>query len=165
VSSIADDNAITREGYERLQAELDELIAVRRPEVALRLRAARADGGEPGENVELGDALEEQVLLERRIAELRHRLAAAHVVECIANGTVSIGSHVHVRTPGGAVAVYQVVGAHEGDPARRRLSRQSPVGQALLGRAEGDVVHVDAPGGRLRFEVLRVDASPEALAA
>ena len=165
MSGIADYNSITREGYERLQAELDELITVRRPEVARWLRAARADGGEPGENVELGDALDEQVLLERRIAELRHRLAAAHVVECIADGTVSIGSHVHVRTPGGDVVVYQVVGAHEGDPARRRLSRRSPVGQALLARAAGDVVHADAPGGRLRFEILSVDASSEALAA
>jgi transcription elongation factor GreA len=165
MSSIADDNSITREGYELLQAELEDLLAVRRPELALRLRAARADGGEPGENVELGDALEEQALLERRIAEVRHRLAAAQVVECVADGTVGIGSHVHLRTPGGDVVVYQVVGAHEGDPARRRLSSHSPVGEALLGRAPGDVVHVDAPGGRRRFEILRLEASPAALAA
>ena len=163
--SITHEDPITREGYERLRAELDELIAVRRPEIARRLRAARADGGEPGENVELGDALDEQLQLERRIAERQRRLAGAQVVECVTDGTVSIGSHVHLRTPAGEVVPYQVVGAHEGDPARRRLSRQSPVGQALLGRAAGDVVHVDAPGGTLRFEILRVDASPETLAA
>ena len=117
-------------------------------------------------DTDLGDALEEQVVLERRIAELRHRLAAARVIDCVADGLVRIGSHVQVRTPAGEVAVYQVVGAHEGDPARGRLSGHSPVGRALLGCTAGDVVRVDAPGRQAAIrDPASADASPEILAA
>jgi transcription elongation factor GreA len=166
VSVIVDHvGSITRGGYERLQAELDELVTVRRGEVARWLREAREDGGDPGENGDLGDALDEQALLERRIAELRHRLAVARVVDRADDGTAGIGSYVRLRTTAGHVLDYQLVGAHEGDPARRLLSVESPVGQALLGRSAGDAVDVQTPGGTRRFELLAVDSSAEALAA
>jgi transcription elongation factor GreA len=157
--------SITREGYERLQSELEELVKVRRPEIARWLRDAREDGGEAGENLDLAEALDEQALLERRIAELQGRLALARIVECAADGTADIGAHVRLRTPGGQTALYQLVGALESDPGRRLLSIDSPVGQALLGRTEGDVVEVEAPGGRRRFEIVAIAYSAEALAA
>lgn len=163
--SIAADQAgsITREGYERLQAELDELINVRRPEIARWLREARADGGEPGENLDLTEALDEQARLERRIAELQRRLALARIVESAADGTAGIGAHVRLRTPSGDTVVYQLVGALEADPGRRVLSIDSPVGQALLGRREGEVVDVEAPGGRRRFEIIAIASSAAAV--
>lgn len=157
--------SITRQGYDRLQAELAELVTVDRAEIARWLREAREDGGEPGENLDLGEALEEQALLERRIAELRGRLAIARIVEYAADGTAGVGSHVHLRNPSGHTVLYQLVGALEGDPGKRLLSIDSPVGQALLGRVEGDVVDVEAPGGRRRYEIVAIASSAEALAA
>ena len=157
--------SITRDGYERLQAELDELVTARRPALAEWLRDAREDGGEPGENAGVAEALEERALLEQRISELRRRLAEARIVEPTLDGTIGIGAHVILRTGTGTTTDYQLVGAAESDPARRRISVTSPVGQALLGHAAGDVVEVEAPGGRRRFEVVSVDDVEERAAA
>jgi transcription elongation factor GreA len=161
--SIAADRSdlITREGSPRLHAELERLVTTARAEIARWLRDARDDGTEPGENPDLSDALEEQALLERQIAELEHRLATARIVEPAADGTAAIGAHVHLRGPSGTTRVYQLVGALEADPSRRRLSIESPVGQALLGRVAGDAVEVDAPRGRCRFEILAIGAVAE----
>lgn len=161
--SIAVDRSdqITREGFERLQAELDQLETAGRAEIARWLREARDDGGEPSENPDLSEALEAQALLERQIAALEHRLATARVVEPAADGTAGIGALVHLRKPGGPTLVYQLVGALEADPTRQRLSIESPVGQALLDRVAGDVVDVDAPKGRRRFEILAIHAAEQ----
>jgi transcription elongation factor GreA len=95
-------------------------------------------------------------LLERDIAELEHRLATARVVEPAADGTADIGAHVHLRL-NGSPRVYQLVGALEANPSQRRLSIDSPVGRALLGRVAGEIIEVDAPKGRCRFEIVAVD--------
>ena len=149
--------SMTREGYERLQAELDELISVQRPALAESLRDAREDGGEPGENTGVAEALEERALLERRISELRRRLAQARIVEPAQDGTIGVGASVRLRTAGSTTIAYQLVGAAESDPSRGRISVESPVGEALLGRVAGEVVEVDAPRGRRRFEIVAVD--------
>ncbi|HEV2813989.1 MAG TPA: transcription elongation factor GreA [Solirubrobacteraceae bacterium] len=148
---------MTRDGYERLQAELDELVTVQRRALAEWLREAREDGGEPGENAGVAEALEERALLEQRISELRRRLAEARIVEPAPDGTIGIGAYVRLRTGGGATTDHQLVGAAESDPSSRRISVESPVGAALLGRVAGDVVEVDAPGGRRRFEIVAAD--------
>ena len=158
--------SITRDGYERLQSELDELITVQRPAVARWLREAREDGGEPGENAGVAEALEERALLEQRISELRRRLAEARIAEPALDGTIGVGAFVRLRTVGGARTTdYQLVGAAESDPSQRRISVESPVGEALLGHTAGDVVEVDAPGGRRRFEIVAVDYVGERAAA
>lgn len=164
-TSVAGPGSITRAGYERLQAELAELIDVERAELARWLRDAREDGGEPGENADVAGALEERALLEQRIAELRRRIAEARIVEPADDGTAGIGAYLTVRIDGGETTPYQLVGSAEGDPAQRRLSIDSPVGRALAGRVAGDVVEVDAPGGTRRIEIVAVDYTPEALAA
>jgi transcription elongation factor GreA len=156
---------MTRDGYERLQTELEELITVHRPTVARWLREAREDGGEPGENAGVADALEEREQLERRIAELRHRLGEARIVEPTLDGTIGIGAFVRLRTAGGPTIEYQLVGAAEADPAQRRLSVESPVGAALVGLVAGDDVEVEAPGGRHRFEIVEFQYAAEAVAA
>ena len=156
---------MTREGYERLEAELEELITVQRPALAEWLRDAREDGGEPGENAGVAEALEERALLEHRISELRHRLAEARIAKPVSDGTVGIGAFVRLRAASGTTIEYQVVGAAESDPSRRRISVESPVGEALLGHAAGDVVEVEAPGGHRRFEIVAVDYVTERAAA
>jgi len=165
VSAADQLRSITREGYERLQAQLDELMTVRRAELASRLRDARDDGGGPDGNSDHAEALEEHALLERRIAALRQTLALVKVIDYDADGTVGLGAYVRLRMPSGDSMRCQLVGAAEADPARCRISVGSPVGQAILGRRHGDVVDVQAPGGTHRIEILRIESPSGALAA
>jgi transcription elongation factor GreA len=150
--------SITREGYERLQVELDELVTVRRAELASRLRDAREGGGGPDANSDHAGVLEEHALLERRIGALRQTLALAQVIDPDADGTARIGAYVRLRMPGGAAIRVQLVGPAEADPRAGRISIGSPVGQAILGRRHGDVFEVEAPGGRQRIEVLAINS-------
>ena len=158
-------SSITREGYERLQAQLEELVSVRRAEVARWVRDARDGGGAPDENVDHAEALEEHALLERQIAGLRQTLALVEVIDYNADGTAGIGAHLRLLMPHGVVMSCQLVGTAEAEPRRCRISIQSPIGQAIAGRREGDVVEVDAPGGTHRIEILRIEAAADALAA
>jgi transcription elongation factor GreA len=158
--------SITREGYERLQAQLDELVTVQRPELASRLRDARDGGGGPDANSDHAEALEEHALLERQIALLRQTLAHARVIERDADGTAGIGAYVRLRMPNGASLRVQLVGTAEVDPGEGRISIGSPVGEAILGRRHGDVVDVEAPRGTQRVEILEIESpSAGALAA
>jgi transcription elongation factor GreA len=166
VSAVEQSRSITREGYERLQAQLDELVTVRRRELASWLRAARDGGGGPDGNSDHAEALEQHALLERQIAALRQTLAVVKVTDYDADGTAAIGAYVRLRMPSGASRRYQLVGSAEADPGRRRISVRSPVGQAILGQRHGDVVEVQAPGGTQRIEILEVESpSGSALAA
>ena len=148
---------ITRQGHERLAAELDELVRVRRPQLSDALRAARAEGGEPEENTTLIQALQDQEAVDRRIDELRALLASAEIAEPPADGTVGLGQAVRIRLGAGAEpAAYLLVGALEADATRGEISIESPIGQALVGRRAGDVVEVRTPGGLRRIEVVSV---------
>jgi transcription elongation factor GreA len=159
--TIGQSDLITREGHQRLQAKLEELVTTKRAEVARWLRDARADGAEPGENVDLSDALEEQALLEREIAELEHKLAGARIVEPPVDGTAGIGTVVRLRSSHGTTSTCQLVGALEADVTRHRVSIESPVGRALLGRVAGDEVEVEAPKGLFRYEIIAIDAADQ----
>jgi transcription elongation factor GreA len=150
--------AITRNGYERLCDELTALTTTSRAEISDRLRDAREQGGDLADNLELIDALEDQELLERRITTLEAVLGAARVVDRPPrDGTVGVGSRVRLGDIESGVATeYLVVGSVEADPAQRKISSESPVGRALLGRRAGDIVDVDAPRGTMRFRILDV---------
>jgi transcription elongation factor GreA len=165
VSAADQLRSITREGYERLQAQLDELVTVRRAEVAGWLRDARDDGGGPDGNSDHAEALDEHALLERRIAALRQTLALVKVIDYDADGTAGVGAYVRLRMPGGTSMRCQLVGTAEADPGRCRISVGSPVGQAILGRRHGDVVDVQAPGGTQRIEILEIECPSGVLAA
>lgn len=148
---------ITREGHERLTAELEDLIRHRLPAAADALRAARADGGEPGENVGISQAIEEHTAIERRIDELRALLAAVRIADPPADGTAGIGTRVRIKlAPRASPREYLLVGPLEADAARGELSIASPIGEALVGRRAGDVVTVQTPGGTRRVELLEV---------
>ena len=126
--------SVTPEGHRRLRAQLAELVSVRRPEIARWLRDARDAGGGSDDNPDHSEALEEHALLERRIAALRHTLALAEIIDYAADGTAGIGAHVRLRMPSGQTMRYQLVGVAEADPRQRRISIESPVGRAILGR-------------------------------
>src|ERR1700735_3682935 len=129
-------NLITAEGLEILNAELAELEGEGRREIAERIKTAR-EWGDLKENSEYHDAKNEQAHLETKIARLREKIAAAVVVEeaPVADGVVGFGSTVVVREEDGAERTWRIVSSHDADPAEGRLSAESPVALALLGRA------------------------------
>jgi transcription elongation factor GreA len=149
------DTLLTADGMDSLEHELEQLRA-RRAQIAEQLRVASAAEGNRLENAEYLFALEDQALLERRIAILEHRRREAEVVEADpTDGAVGIGEPVRVRDlDSGDVIHYRIVGAGEADPANGHISYRSPVGAALLGRRADETVELDTPSGRLRLRVL-----------
>jgi transcription elongation factor GreA len=157
VSDVAP-NAITREGYERLRAEVEELETTGRHEGAERIRVAR-QWGDLSENAEYHDAKKSLALLERRITVLRERLDHAVIVDT-ADGdedVVAFGSTVEVvDEASGRPAEYTLVGEAEADVGQGLLSAESPVGRALMGARVGDVVSVPTPRGSRELRVARL---------
>jgi len=146
---------LTKEGLDKLQSELDELRGVRRSEIAERIKYAK-DFGDITENAEYEDAKNEQGMLEGRILTLETMLRNAVLIEQGANaGVVQAGSTVEVRDEFG-VQVFTIVGPAEVDVAHGRISMESPVGKALLGRTVGEKVEVQSPGGVRQLQVVRV---------
>ncbi|MGH3049128.1 MAG: transcription elongation factor GreA [Gaiellaceae bacterium] len=152
---------LTAEGYKKLQAEIDHLRGEKRREVAERIRVAR-EFGDISENAEYDDAKNEQAMLEHRIAQLEERLMSARVItkKEISKDAVSVGSKVRLRdVEAGKTIEYHIVGAAEANPAENKLSNESPVGKAIMGRKKGDVVEVAAPRGALTFKILEIKAA------
>jgi transcription elongation factor GreA len=152
---------LTPEGFEKLKDEIDYLSNDRRREVAERIRVAR-EFGDIAENAEYDTAKNEQAHLEARIALLEERLAHSRVVtkKEIKSGEVSIGTKVRLRDVGANKTVeYHIVGSAEADPAENKLSNESPVGKAIMGRKKGDTVEVAAPRGKLKFKIMDIKAA------
>jgi transcription elongation factor GreA len=152
---------LTAEGYERLKHEIDHLRGAKRREVAERIRVAR-EFGDIAENAEYDDAKNEQAMLEHRIAQLEERLLSARVItkKEISKDAVSIGSVVRLRDmQANKTFEYHIVGSAEANPAQNKLSNESPVGKAIIGRKKGDVVEVSAPRGALKFKILEIKAA------
>ena len=148
---------LTPEGRDKLQKELDYLRNVRRPEVAESLRSA-VDEGDLSENAGYEESKREQAFVEGRIRDLEAILSNAQLLQ--ENGrrdVVSLGSRVTISEDGGAPETYQIVGRTEADPTRGRISNESPLGRALLGRRSGEEITVQSPDGALRFEVLTIE--------
>jgi transcription elongation factor GreA len=151
----------TAEGLARLTEELDRLRTTGRREVAERLRHAVAAEADPSTNADYNEAREEQARLEARIARLEDRLAAARVVgPDHANDTVDVGERVRLRDlDTGSRLTYELVGSFEADPACGRISAESPVGRALIGRRRGEVALVQAPKGEVRLRVVSIEGA------
>ncbi len=149
---------LTREGYEKLQEELEYLRTTRRQEVAKRLHDAMEDGDAGIDNdAEVDAAKNEQAFVEGRIRELELLLANVHIVEKNENeGVVQIGTQVTVQEDGMEPEIYTIVGAAETDPKNGRISNESPLGMALMGHQEGDDVEVKAPNGSFRVKIIKV---------
>jgi transcription elongation factor GreA len=152
---------LTAEGYEKLKQEIEYLQNDKRREVADRIRIAR-DFGDIAENAEYDDAKNEQAMLEARIAKLEEQLTAARVIEAkeIKSDVVSIGSRVKLKDMDDNKTVeYHIVGSAEANPLEQKLSNESPVGRAILGRKKGEVVEVAAPRGSLKYKIMDIKAA------
>src|SRR5918911_1361967 len=142
---------LTKEGYEKLQQEIEYLRSEKRREVAERIRVAR-EFGDIAENAEYDDAKNEQAMLEHKIAQLEERLLSARVItkKDVAKDVVSVGSKVKLRDVAGKQTVeYHIVGSAEANPAQNKLSNESPVGKAIIGHKKGETVEVTAPRGSM----------------
>ena len=148
---------LTAKGFEKLSAEHVRLRGERET-VVERLRSALEFGGAFPENGDYLDARHELELLDRRLALLDERLVGAEIVDARPDGEVELGERVTVLDlESGETTDYRVVGTGESDPMAGEVSRESPIGSALLGRRVGDVVEADAPRGRRRLEIVELD--------
>lgn len=151
---------LSTEGKKNLEEELNHLKLVRRREVAERIKSAR-EFGDLSENAEYEDAKNEQAFLEGRILSLEKILRHAKVAQDGQKNphVVAIGCKVTVKDLArDQTSEYTIVGAHEADPARKRISMESPVGRALLGQKPGAVVSVMVPAGTFKYEVVSIHA-------
>lgn len=146
---------LTKEGFDKLQAELDYLRTSKRQEVAERLHEAM-EGGELIENAEYEAAKNEQAFVEGRIQELEIILASARIIENSNDATtVQVGDTVVIQEEGGEPEEYTIVGAAEANPREGKISNESPIGRAILNHSPGDVVTVEAPGGSFKVKIIK----------
>ena len=148
---------MTRQGFERLQQELDQLRREERPRIIKAIAEARAHG-DLSENAEYHAAKERQGFVEGRIRELEVKVGAAEVIEPPRDGErITFGSTVLLKGTDGKEVKYQIVGSDEAEPATGRISILSPLARTLIGKEVGDAVKVQAPGGAKTYEVLAVN--------
>lgn len=150
-------NYLTPEGEAKLKAELEDLKGPRREELAQRLRSA-IQMGDLSENADYHKAKEDQGFLEGRIKELEAILRNSVIIEKSANsGIVSIGSHVTIQEEDFDPETYHLVGPTEADPRQGRISHESPIGRALMDKKVGDIAETEAPGGKIRFKIIKIE--------
>jgi transcription elongation factor GreA len=146
---------LTPEGLRKLQEELDHLVNQRRPEIALRIKQAK-EFGDLSENAEYEDAKNDQGFMEGRIMTVEQMIRNASLIENEkADGLVRLGSTVELKDEFGETT-YTIVGTAEADASSGRISLESPVGKAVLGRRGGDEVEVETPGGSRKVQILKV---------
>ena len=149
---------LTKEGFEKLQEELDYLRKVKRQEVADRLHEAM-EGGELIENAEYEAAKNEQAFVEGRIQELDLLLATARVIEDNKKkkaDTIQVGSTVTIKEDGNDEETYTIVGAAEANPRNGKISNESPMGKAILNHRVGDAVNVETPDGSYTVRIVKI---------
>ena len=150
---------LTPEGYRQLKDEIDYLSTKKREEVAERIRESRGFG-DISENSEYDDAKNEQAMLEQRIYALEEKLGSAIVIDAksVKTDTVGVGTKVTLQDmQSGDMLQYAIVGSAEADPSSHKLSNESPVGRAIMGRKPGDKVTVAVPQGSMKFKILAIE--------
>lgn len=149
---------LTREGYEKLEKELDYYISVRRNEISEQIAIARGFG-DLSENAEYDEAKNEQSRIEAKIVEMENTLRNCIVVENdeVSTDVVGVGNSVKVMNETlKKEQLITIVGANETDPAQLKISSESPIGAALLGAKVGDTVNVEVPMGTMKLHVLEI---------
>lgn len=155
---MAEELLLTREGYEKIVAEHEELITVRRKEVAERIKEA-ISYGDISENSEYDSAKNEQAELEERINKLENMLRKAKIIDedAISKDRVSVGLKVRVKDiEADETMEFAIVGSTEADPFIGKISNESLVGKALIGKMANDIVEIAVPDGVVRYEVLEI---------
>lgn len=149
---------VTNEGLEQMKQELEDLIQVKRPEVIKALKEARALG-DLSENAEYDAARQEQAQTEARIKELEAMIEHAVIIENVDTNEVSIGTKVTIEYVGDDdTEEYSIVGVKEADPFNNKISNESPIARAILGKKIGDIVSVDSPNGTYDVKVVAITA-------
>jgi transcription elongation factor GreA len=147
---------ITKSGLESLKKELDQLVNTKRPKAVDRLANARAQG-DLSENSDYHSARDDLEFLDGKIAELNEVMKHAVVVTGDGkSGKVSVGTKVKLKA-NGKQHTFDIVGEWEADPTEKKISHTSPLGQALFGRKVGDKVEVQAPAGKVTYQILSID--------
>jgi transcription elongation factor GreA len=149
---------LTKDGFEKLQDELDYLRTAKRQEVADRLHEAM-EGGELIENAEYEAAKNEQAFVEGRIQELEILLATARVIEDNKKkkiDTIQVGATVTIQEDGFEEETYTIVGAAEANPREGKISNESPMGKAILGHRAGDEVQIETPDGFYKVRIVKI---------
>ena len=148
---------LTKEGLKKLQEELEYLHTVRRAEVAERIQKAK-ELGSTQNNAEFDDAKNEQAFVEGRILTLETMIKNAEMISHKdSSSAVQVGSKVTVMDSGGEKQQFTIVGITEAKPVEGKISNESPIGRALLGKRRGDQVEVNAPAGKLKFTVVQIE--------
>ena len=149
---------VSKAGYAKLQEDLEYLVTVRRSEVAQKLKEARSFG-DLSENAEYDEAKNDQAILEARINELEYIIANANVVDDddISVDEIGVGSVIKLRDVElDEIEGLQIVGSTESDPDNGKISDESPIGKAALGKKVGELFEVEAPMGTIKFEVVDI---------
>lgn len=145
---------MTRQGFERLKAELERLKREERPRITKAIAEARSHG-DLAENAEYHAAREKQSFIEGRIKELEAKLGNAEVINPPTNGErVTFGSTVRLQDGDGREVTYWIVGSDEAEPAKGKISIMSPLARTLIGKEVGDTVVAQVPGGKKTYEIL-----------
>lgn len=149
---------VTKEGLKKLMEELDQLRDVKRKEVAARIKEA-ISYGDLSENSEYEEAKNEQAFIEGRIIELEDKVKYAKIIQEQHHlATIQIGTKVLLKKSGSSsTEEYTIVGSTEADPLGHKISNESPVGSALLGKKAGDMVQVQVPAGLVKYEILKLE--------
>ena len=153
---------MTRDGYEKRKAQLDQMQNVQMLEVAKRIAAAR-DLGDLSENAEYHAAREDQGMLQARIDRLKEELSRAYIVDpnSLPADTVVFGRRVRVRDLDSQdEEVYELVGPGQEDYDNNKILTTSPIGQGLLGKKKGEVAEIKVPMGLLRYEIVEIEDAP-----
>ncbi len=154
---------LTSEGKAKLEAELSHLVSVTRKEVSEKIKEARSFG-DLSENSEYDAAKDEQAEVEARISQIEHMLKRSKVVEVESNDVVSVGKKIKIEFFGELAELmgmagkteYTIVGSSEADPSQNKLSYESPIGGACIGKAVGDKISAETPGGTVEFKILKI---------
>jgi len=146
---------LTKEGLEELKREHKELVSIKRPAAVVRLSDAR-EAGDLSENSEYVSAKQDLSFMDTRISELEEIIRSAKIIRVNSNGKVDIGSKVTVHIDGRR-DVFHLVGEWEADPKNRKISHESPLGKALLGKMVGDEIEVEAPAGKIKYKILEIE--------
>ena len=147
---------LTKDGVEKLKAELEDLSTVQRQKVAQELKEAK-DFGDLSENSSWDAAKDHQVFIEGRIAEVEQILRNVVVISAPKkHDAVNIGSTVHLEIEDGK-QIYQIVGSTEANPTEGKISNESPIGRALMGKKKGEEVAINVPSGEMVFKVVHIE--------
>jgi len=149
---------ITPEGREKLKAELDELKNVKRKNISERIREAK-ELGDLSENAEYTEAKNDQAFTEGRIMEIESILRTATIIKkktgTRGSSKVNIGSKVKIKDESQTIE-YDIVGSNESDPLNGKISNESPIGQAFLGKKVGDIIEISVPSGKKHYEIIAI---------